>query len=1054
MPLHKRKPVDILPLPDIPDREAEVWQIRTTGEIFHQYDDYLLRWNFLRKKQFACTKTGRSNLSYEEALRSEYEATKRVNEQFPEIWRKPAMEIIHYNLDKLNDLVDRLYDFFRDNVFVGEFVAIEVGDQTLMGKVLARISAGATVNGKGSTITPPVSSHPSDLGKPLYRVHLIDADWELLSQADTADELPIEYLLPPSQIKRDRQVLSKQNFKKFIREVATKDVWIGAPWTVKPELLERYDIPNVPPPAVQELLDERHRKLTGEYPKGKRKEEERSPKKKKSHKKAPTEGEEPRKRGRPKKSSVSATPPEPKVTPKPPRSKPIKFPIDDIELFKLAPRLKGKAAQGLELGPRPEPSRDFGSCPPDVVLTLIQTWCFLIAYCRPLNLFPFTLDEFQKSLAHGHTHKAVLMSEAFGALITVTCREWSAVMEIPGKEPLPTDDVADMLAGYEQSYEPEMARAMEEYRTIYASYTEEEKAALDQWWKWEPGKWTSGFESRRSYSLTGSKSQIDAGRLKAWELVLAGIIRDRATISALPHKWTILVQLLRLRQGILGMGMALEGQTSDASHALAESEGRHSRDGTPVYSDEQGEEDDKDGSDREEHKQVSSSRKRRRADESEDDADFIMQEKDPAQRLPKSMCKRGRKALDSPPGNTRLTTRAAVKAKEDEALTFARLMHSAEVGFSLLDSAERLEILSFLIHECVSRSSAIRDYTDECVEQNAELRKEKRDITKQRKDLAAIRADLDSKEPQDLIKEELYAAELVAKHEGESAQPQEKADGNVMETDGSDNESGKRSRRRSSRNSTRVRKLREEQLRREEQERKKREEQEKARRNDKVKQKEVRARAEERRKVDEQDKLLARREAEIEYQLRMTSTASRIRPIGRDRFFNRYWWFDACLGAVVEEDSEVAAVKQKARGRPSQQGAQMEWVSGRLFVEEVGGPDMMNDEEEILMAEQGLTDGEWGFYAEPTQLESLFRWFDPRGNRELELKASLEKLMESIGTCMKHREEDITAGPTRFEAILARRPTRTTRATAAEVEDTNEAYSWESFLEYTNRWAK
>lgn len=41
------------------------------------------------------------------------------------------------------------------------------------------------------------------------------------------------YVVAPNQMRRPRQILSKITLKKYIKDVAKKDKWIGAPWIVK-----------------------------------------------------------------------------------------------------------------------------------------------------------------------------------------------------------------------------------------------------------------------------------------------------------------------------------------------------------------------------------------------------------------------------------------------------------------------------------------------------------------------------------------------------------------------------------------------------------------------------------------------------------------------------------------------------------------------------------------------------------------------------------------------------------------------------------------------------
>ena len=43
----------------------------------------------------------------------------------------------------------------------------------------------------------------------------------------------IEYVVTPTQMRRGRQVLSKQTFKKFVKESASREKIVGSYWVVK-----------------------------------------------------------------------------------------------------------------------------------------------------------------------------------------------------------------------------------------------------------------------------------------------------------------------------------------------------------------------------------------------------------------------------------------------------------------------------------------------------------------------------------------------------------------------------------------------------------------------------------------------------------------------------------------------------------------------------------------------------------------------------------------------------------------------------------------------------
>ena len=122
----------------------------------------------------------------------------------------------------------------------------------------------------------------------------------------------------------------------------------------------------------------------------------------------------------------------------------------------------------------------------------------------------------------------------------------------------------------------------------------------------------------------------------------------------------------------------------------------------------------------------------------------------------------------------------------------------------------------------------------------------------------------------------------------------------------------------------------------------------------------------EHRRLDEEDNKLERRTEGIEREFRKWSGVVRLKPLGKDRFHNRYWWFDgvgsspliASGGAVVygagrlfiqgPTEADLDAMERKQRDDPS-----FSLIERRRDQE---GPDGI------------LGIGEWGYYSDPEQV--------------------------------------------------------------------------------------
>lgn len=139
----------------------------------------------------------------------------------------------------------------------------------------------------------------------------------------------------------------------------------------------------------------------------------------------------------------------------------------------------------------------------------------------------------------------------------------------------------------------------------------------------------------------------------------------------------------------------------------------------------------------------------------------------------------------------------------------------------------------------------------------------------------------------------------------------------------------------------------------------------------------------------------------------------RTRMLGKDRFCNRYYWFERN--------------GQPFGGLPSSSTADYGYSNGRLWVQ---GPDTMEREGFIDLPEneqaaykakyqvtvperRRLEEGptslmnayEWGFYDDPAIVDNLIGWLDDRGEREKKLRKELYEWRDKICKYMRARKE-------------------------------------------------
>jgi hypothetical protein len=179
-------------------------------------------------------------------------------------------------------------------------------------------------------------------------------------------------------------------------------------------------------------------------------------------------------------------------------------------------------------------------------------------------------------------------------------------------------------------------------------------------------------------------------------------------------------------------------------------------------------------------------------------------------------------------------------------------------------------------------------------------------------------------------------------------------------------------------------------------------------------------------KIDEMEAKIAGLEDEIaviDNDLR-EADCPRTKCLGKDRFCNRYWWFER-NGMPYE-------------GLPNSSTADARYANGRLWVQ---GPDDMEREgfleppdtlKKIYVKEHRVTPTErklreeggtslpnarhWGYYDEPDQVDELVKWLDTRGIREMRLRKELQLQKEYITKHMRFRQEYLTQNMEKAES--------------------------------------
>ncbi|KAH7104205.1 hypothetical protein BKA62DRAFT_497973 [Auriculariales sp. MPI-PUGE-AT-0066] len=173
----------------------------------------------------------------------------------------------------------------------------------------------------------------------------------------------------------------------------------------------------------------------------------------------------------------------------------------------------------------------------------------------------------------------------------------------------------------------------------------------------------------------------------------------------------------------------------------------------------------------------------------------------------------------------------------------------------------------------------------------------------------------------------------------------------------------------------------------------------------------------------------------------------RLRPMGKDRFYNRVWWFDGLGGGNLVNAAGQTLI---GAGRLFIQGAG-EYDTEVLVAREAEEHDVVKRREDEETPEFMLQSDEWGTYETPEQLDEFFAWLQEKGNRELALKKQLFIWWDHIVAGVKKRQADMSA-----VALAAAKPVESTngrRSTRGRNSSANEL-ARESYMQWTNKLAK
>ncbi|KAL6551902.1 hypothetical protein OROGR_008056 [Orobanche gracilis] len=346
MPLYKRKPIALVEKPDDLNPTELVFQIRFTKEIFRDYKEYLKRINLYRKRVWTCKATGKGKLTYEEAVVSEGNASKRI-QNIPIQCVDPILRDVQFSMLNLKDLVHSIAAKFQGPFSEGTELYVKKDGHLRLCKIIKVVE---------------------DAHETQYEIEWLDGDQKMNGNA----------LLNVDELTEKNPLFSKLVLKSFIKDSTYRSL----PWVLHDNIAKKHGIPTSLPEelkpnfSVQNGLIIRNRKR--KRVRGPQRTLEANEKDIKVYMR------------RHKLTSESSSLLVKSLDGVNPQDEFIKYPIEDLLV---------QPSEEDCLTERPSPCRDF-NVPLNCVGDLLMVWDFCASFGRLLNLSPFSLEDFENSLCY------------------------------------------------------------------------------------------------------------------------------------------------------------------------------------------------------------------------------------------------------------------------------------------------------------------------------------------------------------------------------------------------------------------------------------------------------------------------------------------------------------------------------------------------------------------------------------------------------------------------------------------------------------------------------
>ncbi|ODM98981.1 Bromodomain adjacent to zinc finger domain protein 1A [Orchesella cincta] len=245
MPFFKRKPFVPNPPPSDLKGDEEVFFLRLTNEIFRDYDEYFAQVIQCNSLIWSCSLTGKSGLTFQEALESERSA-KKFLKGFP----RPLKKALFYlatltKRGRFSDVVEDVLTYARERYFKGEEVFSVIGNMWCPSKVISIIAPTPAemeqykqdqiekgLEDKNDYLTDDSWGPAPDLFR--YEVQEIDPDNKTPTSSET-------HVLEAIDVKREKTILTRDKCR-ILLKLATDMIDEKGLVMVKPIVITDYGL--------------------------------------------------------------------------------------------------------------------------------------------------------------------------------------------------------------------------------------------------------------------------------------------------------------------------------------------------------------------------------------------------------------------------------------------------------------------------------------------------------------------------------------------------------------------------------------------------------------------------------------------------------------------------------------------------------------------------------------------------------------------------------------------------------------------------------------------